>query len=71
MLGSITMYALPWFRQLQHRLSQHRAVRRVPGRRRVRHCLEELEERLLPSVVPINVNDNRDVLDNPANVTVA
>jgi hypothetical protein len=40
-------------------------------RRRTVLCLEELEDRLTPSTVIINVNDNSDVLDNPATVTVS
>jgi hypothetical protein len=57
MLGSITMYALPWFRQLQRRLSPHRAVRRVPVRRHVRHCLEILEDRSVPADFNVAAGD--------------
>jgi hypothetical protein len=37
----------------------------------VRPNLESLEDRLTPSVIPINVNDSSGLLDNPTNVTVA
>jgi hypothetical protein len=40
-------------------------------RRRAVLFLEALEDRLTPSAIIINVNDNSDVLDNPATVTVA
>lgn len=40
-------------------------------RRRTVLSLEALEARLTPSTILINVNDNRDVLDNPASVTVS
>jgi hypothetical protein len=64
------MFASSWLCHLERRWFGGHALRRVPVRR-VRPRLEVLEDRLTPSVVPINVNDNRDVLDNPANVTVA
>jgi hypothetical protein len=57
MLGSITMYALAWIRQLQRRLSPPRAVRRVPVRRRVRHCLEILEDRIVPAIFNVAAGD--------------
>jgi hypothetical protein len=41
-----------------------------PARRPLRPAAEVLEARWLPSNVSITVNDNRDVLDNPATVTV-
>jgi len=64
------MFAFSWLRHLQRRWFGRPALRRVPVRR-VRPRLEVLEDRLTPSVVTINVNDNSDQLDNPANATVS
>jgi hypothetical protein len=56
-----------WLREVQ----RHWFVRRpsAEARRRVQLQVASLEERLTPST--IIVNDNRDVLDNPADVTVS
>jgi hypothetical protein len=56
-----------WLRLVRRWLS----ARRAPGCRRTsRPALEFLEDRWLPSNIVLTVNDNRDVLDNPAKVTV-
>jgi len=49
------MFATVWLRQLQRRWFGHRPIRCAPIRR-LRPCLEGLEDRVMPSTV-INVND--------------
>ncbi len=60
-----------WLRPLHNRLFGLRTRKIARRVRRVGLGLECLETRLTPSTVTLNVNDNRDVLDNAANVTVS
>jgi hypothetical protein len=56
-LGSLIMFALPSVRQLQRRCFPRRAIRQAPVRRRVRPCLEVLEDRTVPANFYVGLGD--------------
>ena len=62
------MLVLLWLRQLQSRWFPRRAIRRAPVRR-VRPCLEVLEDRLTPSGLPTVTYTVTDASDNAGNAT--
>ena len=62
------MFFSPWLRQLQRRWSPRRVIRPATHRRRVRPCLEVLEERLTPSTY--TVTDAKDTAGNANDVTL-
>jgi hypothetical protein len=62
------MFASSWLRQLQRRWFPRRAIRRAAVRRRVRLCLEPLEDRLTPS--SYTVTDASDTAGSANDVTL-